>query len=179
MKVTFGKTQVEVVRGDITKLKVDAVVNAADSKLRGGGGVDGAIHRAGGPRIIEECRKYDGCPTGEAVYTTAGKMPSRWVIHTVGPVWHGGDGDEEKLLAACYRNSLKKALELEARTVAFPSISTGIYGYPFDDACRVALRAIREFVEGGVTVDRVLLVAFGEGDFSRYGEIMKTFIGEK
>jgi O-acetyl-ADP-ribose deacetylase (regulator of RNase III) len=176
MKATFGNTQVEVVQADITKLKVDAVVNAANSRLRGGGGVDGAIHRAGGPRILEECKRYDGCPTGEAVHTTAGDMPSRWVIHTVGPVWKGGDRGEERLLAGCYRNSLGKALELGARTVAFPSISTGIYGYPFDDACRTALRAVKEFVESGVDIDRVLLVAYGDRDFNRYGEIMKEFV---
>ena len=179
MKARFGKTEVEVVQGDITKLKVDAVVNAANSRLRGGGGVDGAIHRAGGPRILEECKKYDGCPTGEAVHTTAGNMPSKWVIHTVGPVWHGGGKGEEALLASCYRSSLKRALELGARTVAFPSISTGVYGYPFDDACRTALAAIRETVQGGAALDRVLLVAFGEGDFRRYGEILEEFAGAK
>jgi O-acetyl-ADP-ribose deacetylase (regulator of RNase III) len=178
-KAKFGRTEVEVVRGDITKLKVDAVVNAANSRLRGGGGVDGAIHRAGGPKILEECRRYDGCPTGEAVHTTAGNMPSKWVIHTVGPVWHGGGRSEQELLAGCYRNSLKKALELGARTVAFPSISTGVYGYPFDDACRTALAAIRGTVEGGVDIDRVLLVAFGEGDFMRYGELLKEIAGSK
>ena len=176
MKTTFGKTQVEVVQGDITKLKVDAIVNAANSRLRGGGGVDGAIHRAGGPKVMEECMKYDGCPTGEAVHTTAGNMPARWVIHTVGPVWHGGDGGEKKLLASCYLSSLRKALELGARTIAFPSISTGIYGYPFDDACRTALGAIEEFTGGGVEIDRVLLVAYGDGDFKRYGEIMKEYL---
>jgi O-acetyl-ADP-ribose deacetylase (regulator of RNase III) len=176
MKATFGKTKVEVVLGDITRLQVDAIVNAANSRLRGGGGVDGAIHRAGGPKILEECMAYDGCPTGEAVHTTAGAMPSRWVIHTVGPVWHGGDRGEEALLASCYRNALKKALELGARTVAFPSISTGIYGYPFDDACRVALRTIRDVVGRGVAIDRVLLVAYGEGDFRRYGEIMRELL---
>jgi O-acetyl-ADP-ribose deacetylase (regulator of RNase III) len=179
MKATFGKTQVEIVQGDITKLKVDAVVNAANSRLRGGGGVDGAIHRAGGPKILEECIKYDGCPAGEAVHTSAGNMPSRWVIHTVGPVWHGGDRGEEKLLASCYRSSLRKALELGARTVAFPSISTGIYGYPFDEACRTALAAIEELVGGGVEIDRVLLVAYGDADFKRYGEIMKESLKKK
>ena len=177
MKATFGNTQVEVVQGDITKLEVDAIVNAANSRLRGGGGVDGAIHRAGGPRILEECKKYDGCPTGEAVHTTAGNMPSTFVIHTVGPVWKGGDKGEPELLASCYRNSLKKAIERGARSVAFPSISTGIYGYPFDDACRKALGAIKEFTEGGVDIDRVLLVAFGDRDFNRYADIVKEFAG--
>jgi len=176
MKTTFGKTKVEIVLGDITRLQVDAIVNAANSSLRGGGGVDGAIHRAGGPKILEECMKYGGCPAGEAVHTTAGNLPSTWVIHTVGPVWHGGEHGEEALLASCYKKSLKKALELGARTVAFPSISTGIYGYPFDDACRVALRTIRDVVGGGVAINRVLLVAYGEGDFKRYGEIMREFL---
>ncbi|MFH1436291.1 MAG: O-acetyl-ADP-ribose deacetylase [Pseudomonadota bacterium] len=177
MKATFGNTQVQVVQGDITKLEVDAIVNAANSRLRGGGGVDGAIHRAGGPQVLEECKKYDGCPTGEAVHTTAGNMPSKYVIHTVGPVWKGGDRGEPGLLASCYRNSLKKALELGARSVAFPSISTGIYGYPFDDACRAALETIKEFVEGGVDIDGVFLVAFGDRDFQRYGDILRDFAG--
>jgi len=178
MQAVFGKTCLEVVQGDITALAVDAVVNAANSRLRGGGGVDGAIHRAGGPAILEECRKLGGCPAGEAVVTTAGRMPSRIVIHTVGPVWRGGSGGEEDLLARCYRNSLTRALEHGCRTVAFPSISTGIYGYPFDEACRVALRAIKEFVEGGVALDRVFLVAYGPSDFERYtqlfGELCKA-----
>lgn len=179
MQVTINKSQLELIEGDITKQDTEAIVNAANPSLLGGGGVDGAIHRAGGPRILEECKKYDGCPTGEAVHTTAGSMPSKWVIHTVGPVWHGGGKGEEALLASCYRSSLKKALELGARTVAFPSISTGVYGYPFDDACRTALAAIRETVKGGVALDRVLLVAFGEGDFRRYGEILEEFAGAK
>ena len=175
MFAVSGKTKIELIQGDITKLKVDAIVNAANSRLRGGGGVDGAIHRAGGPKILEECMKYDGCPAGEAVHTSAGKMPSKWVIHTVGPVWQGGGRGEEKLLASCYRNSLKKALELGAKSVAFPSISTGIYGYPFDDACKVALKAIKEFTKDGVDIEKVVLVAYGDSDYKRYCEIFEEF----
>jgi len=172
-RATIGRTEVEVVRGDITGMKVDAVVNAANSRLRGGGGVDGAIHRAGGPRILEELLRYDRCPTGEAVVTSGGSMPARFVIHAVGPVWSGGRKGEAELLASCYRNALRLALEHGCRTVAFPSISTGIYGYPFADACRVALRAIVAFVEVGVALDRVLLVAYSPADYDAYLAIFK------
>ncbi len=179
MQTTFGKTKVEIIKGDITRLAVDAIVNAANTRLRGGGGVDGAIHRAGGPKILEECKKYDGCPTGQAVHTTAGNMPSKWVIHTVGPIWSGGDKREDDLLASCYRNSLLKALELKARTVAFPSISTGVYGFPFHRACRIALETIEEFTSRGVEIDHIYLVAYSDADFQGYQEIMKEYLIEQ
>jgi O-acetyl-ADP-ribose deacetylase (regulator of RNase III) len=135
---------IEAVRGDITEQDVDAIVNAAAPHLLGGGGVDGAIHRAGGPQILAECRRLGGCETGDAKATTAGRLPARWVIHTVGPVWHGGTRGEPELLASCHRRSLQVADELGARSVAFPAISCGIYGYPLELAAEVAVAAVRE-----------------------------------
>ncbi|HWP58937.1 MAG TPA: O-acetyl-ADP-ribose deacetylase [Candidatus Acidoferrales bacterium] len=156
--------------GDITKEDVDAVVNAANSTLLGGGGVDGAIHRAGGPAILEECKQIratrypDGLPTGEAVITTAGKMPARHVIHTVGPVYGRGGKDKAELLASCYRNSLKLAAEKGLKSIAFPAISTGVYGYPPAEAARVSSKAIASFLESDASLEEVRLVFFAERD---------------
>ena len=167
---TFLKNRVVVKVGDITKEKVDAVVNAANSTLMGGGGVDGAIHRAGGPEILKECKEIrrvqypDGLPTGQAVITTAGKMSAKHVIHTVGPVYGRGGKDKAELLAACYRNSLSLAAERGLKTIAFPAISTGIYGYPLDEAARVSSAAIENFLKTKTSIREVRLVFFSPSD---------------
>jgi O-acetyl-ADP-ribose deacetylase (regulator of RNase III) len=152
----------ELLRGDITKQAVDAIVNAANGGLRGGGGVDGAIHRAGGPSIMEECRRLGGCDTGDAKATTAGDLPARYVIHAVGPVWRGGGEGEPELLASCHRRSIEVASELGCTSVAFPAISTGVYGYPLDLAAEVALRSTREALEEHPDVELVRFVLFGD-----------------
>ncbi len=173
MEKQIGQTKLILKIGDITKEEGDAIVNAANSTLLGGGGVDGAIHRAGGPEILEECRKIrakqGGCPTGEAVATTAGRLRAQYVIHTVGPVWHGGSHNEEELLASCYRNSLALAARLKCRSVAFPSISTGAYGFPVQQAARIAVRTISEQVPR-LNLDEVRLVLFSQADFDVYRE---------
>ena len=156
---------VEVARGDLTEQRVDAIVNAANSSLLGGGGVDGAIHRRGGAAILEECRRLGGCETGDAKATTAGNLRARWVIHTVGPVWRGGDAGEPELLASCHRRALEVARELGARTVAFPAISTGVYGYPADLAAPVAIGTVRELTDD---FDLVRFVLFGDAAYDAF-----------
>jgi len=152
--------RIDVVEGDITGLSVDAIVNAANSSLLGGGGVDGAIHRAAGPKLLEECRTLGGCPVGEARITRGYDLPARHVIHTVGPVWHGGRQGEDDDLANCYRNSLALAARQGLRTIAFPAISTGAYGFPADRAAKIAVREVREFLKRELSVEKVTFVCF-------------------
>jgi O-acetyl-ADP-ribose deacetylase (regulator of RNase III) len=155
--------RIEIVEGDITTLDVDAIVNAANSSLLGGGGVDGAIHRAAGPELLDECRSLGGCPTGEAKVTAGYRLPARWVIHTVGPVWRGGEDGEPELLASCYRRSLEEAVRIGARSVAFPAISTGVYGYPAGPAAEVAVTTILDHLRSHDVPERVALCAFDHG----------------
>jgi len=172
----INKTKVSLVRGDITRQSVDAIVNAANSSLLGGGGVDGAIHRAGGPQILEECkeiRRTQGtCPAGQAVITSGGKLPAKFVIHAVGPIWHGGTDGEAETLAGAYNNSLKLAVEAAVGTVAFPSISTGAYGYPVDKAASVALSAIKSFCERDETLNEIRMVLFDERSLETYKRVL-------
>jgi O-acetyl-ADP-ribose deacetylase (regulator of RNase III) len=154
--------RIEIVLGDITTQKVDAIVNAANSSLRGGGGVDGAIHRAAGPELSEACRKLNGCPTGEARITPGFKLHARFVIHTVGPIWYGGTHDEDTLLARCYRNSLSLAVEHSIKTIAFPSISTGAYGFPLARATMIALSEIKNFLESNHSIERIAMVCLDQ-----------------
>lgn len=168
--------RIEVIKGDITKTEADAIVNAANSSLMGGGGVDGAIHRAGGPSILEECMRIaestGGCPPGEAVITGGGKLPAKYVIHTVGPVWRGGIQGEEKALRNCYVNSLNLAAKNACRTIAFPNISTGVYGYPKDLAADISMRAVREYLKGNKEIERVIFVCNDDDNFSYMKEAL-------
>lgn len=166
--VTIGSATLELVEGDITRQDTEAIVNAANASLLGGGGVDGAIHRAGGPRILEECRQIGGCPTGEARITTGGQLRARWVIHTVGPVYRDGRRGEPELLAAAYRSSLALAVECGIRSLAFPSISTGAYGYPLDEAAGIALGTVAEFLRSHSEIALVRFVLFTPAALAAY-----------
>lgn len=159
---------IELVRGDITTVEVDAIVNAANSSLLGGGGVDGAIHRAAGPDLLKECRLLGGCEPGEAKATAAYRLPARWVIHTVGPIWRGGRRGEEEMLRDCYRHSLLLAEILGATSIAFPSISTGVYGYPLERAVPIAVSEVRRHLRQSARPSRAVFVAFDEATYQEY-----------
>jgi O-acetyl-ADP-ribose deacetylase len=167
-----GGRRIRVLTGDITRLDVDAIVNAANSTLLGGGGVDGAIHRAAGPELLAECRTLGGCPTGEAKITRGYRLPARWVIHTVGPVWRGGSEGEEEALASCYRAALAIVAERRLGSVAFPAISCGVYGFPIPLACRIAVHEIEAFLASSVYPDRVDLVAFDDAVHRAYAALL-------
>lgn len=164
--------RIQVLQGDITRQQADAIVNAANASLLGGGGVDGAIHRAAGPELQESCRGLGGCPTGEARITPGFRLQARWVIHTVGPVWRGGGDNEDDLLACCDRNSLSLAVLHEARTVAFPQISTGVYGFPLRRAARIAIAAIAEFLSRETRIEEVRCVCFNADSYSAVTEAL-------
>ena len=180
MEFQVGNAKLELVIGDLTEFEADAIVNAANSTLLGGGGVDGAIHRKGGPQILEECKRLratewpDGLPTGCATITSGGNLKSKYVIHTVGPIWRGGFQDEAKFLKQAYRSSLKIAVTNRLKMVAFPSISTGAYGYPVEEASRVAVSAVKEFLEKEDRLEKVSFVLFSERDFEIYLKAAKT-----
>lgn len=181
-ETTINQTRLSLIQGDITRQATDAIVNAANSSLMGGGGVDGAIHRAGGPAILEECKqivaRQGRLPTGKAVITTGGNLKAKYVIHTVGPIWHGGNRGEPALLASAYRESLKLAAERNLRSVSFPSISTGAYGYPVDEAARVALGAVISFLkEQPTSVKEVVFVLFDSGTLTSYTSALIIYIG--
>ena len=168
------KDRMEVVQGDITRLSADAIVNAANTSLLGGGGVDGAIHRAAGPELVQECRTLRGCRTGEARLTGGYRLPARWVIHTVGPVWQGGEKGEDELLASAWRSSLKIAADKEMETVAFPSISTGAYRFPLERAARIAVREVHDFLARNPHPRKVIICAFGPGAYREYLTAVQT-----
>jgi O-acetyl-ADP-ribose deacetylase (regulator of RNase III) len=168
--------KISTIKADITKVQVDAIVNAANTSLLGGGGVDGAIHRAGGPAILEECinirNKQGGCPVGEAVITNAGNLPAKYVIHTVGPVWNGGNTNEPELLENCYRNALLLAENNSIKSIAFPNISTGIYRFPKREAATIAVKTIKNFVSMNQTIDAIIFVCFDDENFSIYQKLL-------
>ncbi|HLH73357.1 MAG TPA: O-acetyl-ADP-ribose deacetylase [Chloroflexota bacterium] len=164
--------RIEVIQADITTLAVDAIVNAANSSLLGGGGVDGAIHRVAGPELLEECRKLGGCPTGQARITNGYRLPARWVIHTVGPVWRGGTHNEDSLLAACYRNCLLLTVPYGIQAIAFPSISTGAYGFPLDRAARIAVEVVQRHLANYENPQRVIFVCFQRTAFDLYQSLV-------
>ncbi len=166
-----------VIKGDITQLEVDAIANAANESLLGGGGVDGAIHRAAGPGLLAECRQLKGCATGEAKITNGYNLPARWIIHTVGPVWAGGSYGEDKLLAQCYRNCLALAEQHSIGTIAFPAISAGVYGFPIKRAAKIAVTEIKNFLARNTSIRQVILVGFGEEAYDFYSTALKEIVG--
>lgn len=164
--------KITLIQGDITKLKVDAIVNAANRSLLGGGGVDGAIHRAAGKQLLEECKTLNGCETGDAKITKAYNLPAKYVIHTVGPVWYGGKSNEEELLASCYRRSLELAVENNIHTIAFPNISTGIYRFPKEKAAKIAIKTVQQFLAVNTKIQEVIFVTFDSDNYQIYQKIL-------
>jgi len=171
------KSRLVLKLGDITKEEVDAIVNAANSSLLGGGGVDGAIHRGGGPAILEQCRKLGGCEPGDAKITTGGRLRAKYVIHTVGPIWHGGKDNEPKILASAYRRSLEVASKNQCKTVSFPSISTGAYGYPIELAAKIALKTIAGYLSSHPETEQVRMILFSQNDFEVYSRELREITG--
>jgi O-acetyl-ADP-ribose deacetylase (regulator of RNase III) len=165
--------RIKVVQGNITQLQVDAIVNAANSSLLGGGGVDGAIHRAAGSELLVECRKLNGCKTGDAKITRGYKLPAKWIIHTVGPVWQGGNHNEDELLVSCYHRSLELATEYEIKTIAFPAISTGAYNFPMERAAKIAVTETSKFLESNHSLSEVIFVTFGQDAYNCYLEVIQ------
>ncbi len=163
--------KIKIVLGDITKLKVDAIVNAANITLLGGGGVDGAIHRAAGPELLDYCRKLNGCPTGEAKITPGFKLSAKYIIHTVGPVWYGGNHNEDFLLLKCYQNSLKLTVDNKIQTIAFPAISTGVYRFPLERATKIAFKEVKNFLENNNQIEKIVFVCFDKKTYDTYNKL--------
>ena len=174
MEMNKVDSRIEVLLGDITKVNADAIVNAANNSLLGGGGVDGAIHRAAGPELLAECRTLGGCDTGDAKMTKGYRLPAKGVIPTGGPVWRGGGSREAELLASCYRKSLQAAVLNEIKSIAFPSISTGVYAFPLKRACVIAIKTIREFLEMDGSIEKIYLVCFGQEAYDIYSELLMS-----
>jgi O-acetyl-ADP-ribose deacetylase (regulator of RNase III) len=162
---------IEIIQGDITSLHVDAIVNAANETLLGGGGVDGAIHRAAGPGLLEECRTLNGCKTGEAKITKGYKLNAKYVIHTVGPIWKGGNFNEDVLLKSCYYNSLKLADRYSLSSIAFPAISTGVYGFPFERASKIAVSTVKEFIKNRESLQKIIFILFGQKEYDLFNKV--------
>jgi O-acetyl-ADP-ribose deacetylase (regulator of RNase III) len=169
----MDKQRIELIKGDITSLEADAIVNAANSSLLGGGGVDGAIHAAAGPGLLEECKSLDGCETGNSKMTGGYRLRAKYIIHTVGPVWHGGNNDETRLLASCYQTSLKLAKENQIKTIAFPNISTGAYRFPKELAAKIAVTEIKRFLNKNDFPEKVIFVAFADDNYETYRKILE------
>ncbi|MGV3509113.1 MAG: O-acetyl-ADP-ribose deacetylase [Sphingobacteriaceae bacterium] len=178
MNVQDIKSKISVLQGDITTIGIDAIVNAANSTLLGGGGVDGAIHRAGGPKILEECKEIvareGNCKTGDAVITNGGNLPAKYVIHTVGPVWQGGNKEEAEKLSNCYRNSLELAVKHGVSSVAFPNISTGVFGFPKEEAAKIAVETVNSFLAEDQHIEKVLFICFDDENFKLYNDLLSA-----